>query len=193
MEEVGSYLDAFQNERFPSGEHFKEEYIDMRKAVVLFIAALLLAFAGAAWAQTETGQISGTVFDQLGNGVPKAKITIRNTGTGALRETASDDHGAFVVTNLVPAKYAVLTEAPGFTKLDQQIDLSPGGRVTLDIKLQIGKVSETIEVSAMSVSVNTENQTVGQLITAKDIVDLPLLTRNPYDLVGGAANVSSAD
>ena len=185
-------LSKMRDLEFLSGEHFKEEYIDMRKAVVLFIAALLLAFAGAARAQTETGQISGTVFDQQGNGVPKAKITIRNTGTGALRETASDDHGAFVVTNLLPAKYAVLTEAPGFTKLDQQIDLSPGGRVTLDIKLQIGKVSETIEVSAMSVSVNTENQTVGQLITAKDIVDLPLLTRNPYDLVGGAANVSSA-
>ena len=164
----------------------------MRIAVVLLIAALLLGFAGTAWAQTETGQISGTVLDQQGNGVPKAKITIRNTGTGALRETTADDHGAFIVTNLLPARYAVLTEAPGFTKLDQQVDLGPGGRVTLDIKLQIGNVSEIIEVSATSVSVNTENQTVGQLITAKDIIDLPLLTRNPYDLVGGAANVSSA-
>jgi outer membrane receptor protein involved in Fe transport len=164
----------------------------MRKVVVLFFAALLLAFAGTAWAQTETGQISGTVLDQQGNGVPKAKITIRNTGTGAIRETTSDEHGAFIVTNLLPARYSVLAEAAGFTKLDQQVDLPPGGRVTLDMKLQVGQVSETVEVSATSVSVNTENQTVSQLITAKDIVDLPLLTRNPYDLVGGVANVSSA-
>ena len=164
----------------------------MRKVVVLFFAALLLTFAGTAWAQTETGQISGTILDQQGNGVPKAKITIRNTGTGSLRETTSDDHGAFIVTNLLPARYAVLTEASGFRKVDQQVDLSPGGRITLDIKLEVGQVSETVEVSSTSVSVNTENQTVSQLITAKDIVDLPLLTRDPYDLVGGSANVSSA-
>ena len=141
----------------------------MRKAVVLFFAALLLAFAGTSWAQTETGQITGTVLDQQGNGVPKAKITVRNLGTGALREAGSDEHGAFVVTNLLPARYAVLVEAAGFTKLDQPVDLPPGGRVSLDLKLQVGQISQTIEVSAASLSINTENQTVGQLITAKDI------------------------
>src|SRR6266446_8134448 len=139
----------------------------MRKAVVLFFAALLFAFAGTAWAQTETGQISGTVLDQQGNGIPKAKITIRNLGTGALRETVSDDHGGFIVTSLLPARYAVLAEAPGFSKLDQQVDLAPGGRVALELKLQVGNISETIEVSATAVAVNTESQTLGQVIDAK--------------------------
>jgi len=69
----------------------------------------------------------GTVIDQQGNGIPKAKIIIRNLGTGALRETASDDHGGFIVTSLLPARYAVLAEAPGFTKLSEQVDLAPGG------------------------------------------------------------------
>lgn len=163
----------------------------MRKVVVLFFAALLLAFTGTAWAQTETGQITGTVLDQQGKAVPKAKIGIRNMGTNALRETTADDNGGFTFTNLLPARYVVLTEAQGFSKLSQQVDLAPGGRVSLDIRLEVGKVSETIEVSATAVSVNTEDPTVGQRITAKDIVDLPLLTRNPYDLVGGAANTSS--
>src|SRR5437588_12105336 len=62
----------------------------------------------------------------------------------------------------------------------------------MELKLQVGKMNETVEVSATAVAVNTENQTVGQLITSNDITNLPLLTRNPYDLVGGAANVSSA-
>src|SRR5882762_3047741 len=118
-------------------EHLKEGYTIMRKAVVLFFAALLLVFTGTAWAQTETGQISGTVLDQQGNGIPKAKIIIRNLGTGALRETASDDHGSFIVTSLLPARYAVLVEAPGFTKLNEQVDLAPGGRVALDLRLQV--------------------------------------------------------
>jgi outer membrane receptor protein involved in Fe transport len=164
----------------------------MRNTVVLLFIALLLAFNISTSAQTETGQISGTVLDQQGAAVPNAKIVVRNVGTGAVRETVSDDRGAFVVTNLLPATYSVLVEAPGFTKLDQRVDLPPGGRASVDAKLQLGKVSETIEVVESAARVNTEDQTVGQTISAKDIVDLPLLTRNPYDLVGGAANVSSA-
>ena len=163
----------------------------MRKTVVFIFGVLLLVFTGRAWAQTETGQISGTVADQQDNGVPKAKIVIRNLGTGALRETASDDHGFFVVTNLLPARYAVLVEAPGFTKLDQQVDLAPGGRVALDLKLQVGQITETIEVSATAVAVNTESQTLGTNIDTRSLESLPLLTRNPYDLIGTAGNVSS--
>jgi outer membrane receptor protein involved in Fe transport len=93
---------------------------------------------------------------------------------------------------LLPARYSVLAEAQGFAKLEQQVDLPPGGRVALELKLQVGKMNETVEVTATAVAVNTANQTVGQLITSNDIANLPLLTRNPYDLVGGAANVSSA-
>jgi len=164
----------------------------MRKTMVFIFASLMFFFSGKALAQTETGQISGTVLDPQNDAVPSAKITIRNTGTGALREAASDSHGAFIVTNLLPAKYSVMTEAQGFAKLEQQVDLPPGGRVALELKLQLGKVGETVEVSATALAVNTENQTVGQLITSNDLTNLPLLTRNPYDLVGGAANVSSA-
>src|SRR6266480_4227812 len=165
---------------------------DMRKMIPLILTSLMSFFPGKTWAQTETGQISGTVLDQQNNTVPNARIAVRNVGTGALRETASDDHGAFIVTNLLPARYSVLAEAQGFAKLEQQVDLPPGGRVALELKLQVGKVNETVEVTATAVAVNTANQTVGQLITSNDIANLPLLTRNPYDLVGGAANVSSA-
>ncbi|HKW62214.1 MAG TPA: carboxypeptidase regulatory-like domain-containing protein [Candidatus Acidoferrum sp.] len=164
----------------------------MQKTIVLILTSLMLFLSGRAWAQTETGQISGTVLDPQNNVVPNAKITVRNAGTGALRETTSDDHGVFIITNLLPAKYAVMAEAQGFAKLEQQVDLPPGGRVAMDLKLQVGKMGETIEVSATALAVNTENQTVGQLITSNDLTNLPLLTRNPYDLVGGAANVSSA-
>jgi len=164
----------------------------MRKMIPLILTSLMSFFPGKTWAQTETGQISGTVLEQQNNAIPNARIAVRNVGTGALRETTSDDHGAFIVTNLLPARYSVLAEAQGFAKLEQQVDLPPGGRVALELKLQVGKLNETIEVTATSVAVNTANQTVGQLITSNDITNLPLLTRNPYDLVGGAANVSSA-
>lgn len=163
----------------------------MRRVAFLFMT-LLLAFAVPCWAQTETGQISGIVLDQQGAGVPNAKIAVRNLGTGAVREVTADDHGGFVVTNLLPASYAVLVEAAGFTKLEQRVEVAPGARVALDLKLQVGKVTETIEVSASAITFNSENQTVGQEISAKDLQDLPLLTRNPYNLVGTVGNVSNA-
>ena len=97
----------------------------MRKMIPLILISLMSFFPGKAKAQTETGQISGTVLDQQNNTVPNARITVRNVGTGALRETASDDHGAFIVTNLLPARYSVLAEAQGFAKLEQQVDLPP--------------------------------------------------------------------
>src|SRR5437016_5796573 len=121
--------------RIRNRQHLKEEYANMRKALILTFVALLLAFTGTALAHTETCQISGTVLDQQGNGIPKANIIIRNLGTGALRETASDDLGGFVVTSLLPARSAVLAEAPGFTKLSEQVDLAPGGRVALELRL----------------------------------------------------------
>jgi hypothetical protein len=85
----------------------------MRKTMVFIFASLMFFLSGKALAQTETGQISGTVLDPQNNAVPNAKITIRNMGTGALREIASSDHGAFIVTNLLPAKYSVMAEAQG--------------------------------------------------------------------------------
>src|SRR5207249_2497316 len=97
-----------------------------------------------------------------------------NLGTGALREAGSDEHGAFVVTNLLPARYAVLVEAAGFTKLDQPVDLPPGGRVSLDLKLQVGQISQTIEVSAASLSINTEGQTV----PLDSVQEINVLTNN---------------
>jgi len=163
----------------------------MRKVAVMLLLALLVV-SGSALAQTETGQISGTVVDQQGAAVPKAKVVIRNVNTGAVREASSDEHGSFIVTNLLPADYAILVEAANFSKLEEKVSVPPGGKIALDLKLQLGKITETVEVSESAVSLNAETQTVGDELTSKELKDLPLLTRNPYDLVGTVGNVSSA-
>ncbi len=162
----------------------------MRKLVVLLFVAMLAGFASGAWAQTETAQISGTVMDQQGGGVPNAKIVVRNIGTGAVRDTTTDDHGFYTITNLLPATYSVQAEAPNFARTEQRVELNPGARLGLDIKLQVGKVTEIVEVSGSAIEVNTQTQTLGQVIDSKAIQDLPLLTRNPYNLVGTAGNTA---
>lgn len=156
--------------------------------VIVFVLSASIVLA-----QTETGQISGTVLDQQGGGVAKAKVTITNTATGAMREATTDDRGVFVVTNLLPTTYSVTVEAEGFTKREQRVAVGPGAKISVDMSLEVGNITQTVVVSELATSVNTESQTIGQIVSAREIEDLPLLTRNPYDLVGGVGNVSKAD
>src|SRR5260370_397861 len=169
----------------------------MRKAVVFIFAALLLVFTGRAWAQTETGQISGTVLDEQGNGVPRAKITIRNLGTSALREANSDDQGAFIVTNLLPATYAVMAEAPGFSNLEQHVGLdaapnndeftaSVGQTVPLDSVQEINIVTNNFtaeygRASAGVINVTTKSGTNDFHCTAYEFGRYAALAANPFD------------
>ncbi len=166
------------------------------KGIVFAFAVLLLlfGFTSAALAQTETGQIVGTVTDPSGAVVPNAKVTITNVGTGAERTTTTDDRGTYTATNLLPAVYSVTVEATGFAKTEKRVQVTVGARVALDFELQVGAAVQVVEVTAEAgVAVNTETQTVGQVIDSKKITELPTLTRNPYALALTAGNVSPAD
>src|SRR5712692_6748025 len=140
----------------------------MRKAVVLIFAALLLVLTGRAWAQTETGEISGVVTDPSGATVPKAKVTVSNAATGAARDTTTDDHGAYAVTHLLPSIYSVAVEAAGFSKMEQRIEVTVGAKVDLNFALTVGGAATTVEVIGSAVAqINTETQTLSQVIPSK--------------------------
>src|SRR5712692_1071689 len=166
----------------------------MRKAVVLIFAALLLVLTGRAWAQTETGQISGVVTDPSGATVPKAKVTVSSAATGAARDTTTDDHGAYTVTHLLPGIYTVAVEAAGFSKMEQRIEVTVGSKVDLNFGLTVGATATTVEVIGSAVAqINTETQTLGQVISAKEISDGLSLDANPYSFVSIAGNIADAD
>lgn len=152
-------------------------------------------FLGCAltWAQTETGQISGTVLDPTGAAVPQAKVTARSLATGAVRSTTTDESGTFVLPNLLPATYELTVEASGFATAKRQLAIAPGARIGVDISLEVGRAETVVTVAENLITVNTETQTLGQVITGKQIVELPTLTRNPYALVALAGNVSEDD
>jgi len=165
----------------------------MRKAVLIF-AALLLVLTGRAWAQTETGQISGVVTDPSGATVPKAKVTVSSAATGAARDTTTDDHGAYTVTHLLPGIYTVAVEAAGFSKMEQRIEVTVGSKVDLNFGLTVGATATTVEVIGSAVAqINTETQTLGQVISAKEISDGLSLDANPYSFVSIAGNIADAD
>lgn len=147
------------------------------------------------WAQAETAQITGTVFDATGAAIPKATVTVRNIDTGAIRTTVASDVGNYTVTNIQPGNYEITVTATGFSSFKQNIVLTVGAKVGLDAKLSVGTSATTVEVSevAAAVTVNTETQTLSQVLDTRAITELPTATRNPYSLVVSAGTVSEDD
>ena len=149
----------------------------------------------AAYAQIDTGQINGTVTDPSGAVVSKAQITERNIGTNATRSVTSASNGTYTFTNLSAAMYEITVMAPGFGSQVQQVEVTVGGHATLDAKLTVGQGAEKVTVTAASggTEVNTSTQELSQIIGTEQVAQLPSLTRNPYDFVGIAGNVSNGD
>jgi hypothetical protein len=156
----------------------------------------LLSFSASnAFPQAETGQIVGTVADPSGALVPRAKVTVRSVATGVERTGTSGDEGLFTFPNLQPEVYEVTVEAPGFSTLRQQAAVTVGMKVGLDLKLEIGKRDTVVEVTGANaaVTVNIESQTISQVLSTQQILELPTITRNPYLLIVTAGNVSEDD
>jgi outer membrane receptor protein involved in Fe transport len=161
-------------------------------AFLLF--GLLLLGASVAWAQTETGAITGTISDPTGARIPKATVTVREASTGTVRTSVSDDSGVYAITNLLPSAYVVTVEAAGMKKTSEHIELTVGQRLGLNFKMELGPATTTVEVSGGGVEqVNTETQQIGTEITSAEVMELPTLDRNPYSLVVTAAGVSEDD
>ena len=127
--------------------------------------------------------------------MPQAKITVRNVNTNAEQQSTTDGDGAFRVVGLVPGEYTVSAEAAGF----RRVTMSPqtvgvATPVRLDVKLEVGAVSEVVSVDTRATQINTEDAQLGQVL--RNISQLPLLSgnagRNPLTLVGLQPGVTLA-
>ena len=172
--------------------------INLGSKSALWMSALLcglLTFGALnAFPQAETGQIVGSVSDPSGASVPGAKVTVKSVATGTERSQTTSDVGAFTFPNLLPETYEVTVEAPGFTTVKQQTTVTVGMKIGLDLKLEVGKAETVVEVQATGVvAVNTETQTITQVLSTQQIPELPTITRNPYSLIVTSGNVSEDD
>ncbi len=160
---------------------------------ILSVLASFCLCASLALAQTETGQITGAVLDQSGAAIAGANLTLRSTKSGAIRNSTSTTTGNYSFTNLLPEEYELTATVPGFTTFKQRAVVTVGSAVALDVRLAIGSETQTVQVTETSTAVNTETQTLSTTVTEKEIQNLPSLTRNPYDFVAIAGNVSNGD
>ncbi|HEV2762688.1 MAG TPA: carboxypeptidase-like regulatory domain-containing protein, partial [Pyrinomonadaceae bacterium] len=175
-----------------------------RLALALVVAVLLWAQAPSpAFAQTGTSSVRGTVLDPQGNAVAGATVTLTSVGTGQTRTQTTTESGAYSFTAVPPGRYRVEAEATGFKKaVVETAEAAVDTPLDLDIRLEVGNVSETITVtSATEAPLNTSDATLGTPFESRRIEELPLNARNIVGLLslqpgvtrGGYVNGGRAD
>src|SRR5262249_15627409 len=156
-----------------------------RTLLAVLLAALPLA------ARTDTSSLEGRVTDPQGTAVAGAQIKLSNQATGAIRKIESGVSGSYLFTLIPPGRYDVETTAPGFrTFVDAGVPVSVASPARLDLHLEVGAVSERIEVSAVVSLLNTESAAQGTIIGDEKIQSLPLNGRQFIDLALLSPNVT---
>jgi hypothetical protein len=144
-------------------------------SVALLSATLLLS-------QGNTGNLLGTLTDASGAVVPGARVNLTNTRTGVQSSTLSDSLGNYIFNFLPPGVYRVDVEHPGFKKFSRDgIGLEMGRQLRIDVTLETGAVTETVNVEASTPLLETETGTLGATVENRQVVSLPTLGRNPQD------------
>ena len=166
----------------------------MKRLIFCLVAALIVfgLTAGNGWAQA-TAQISGTVRDQSGAVLPGVEVMVTQTDTGVARSAVSNETGTYVLSNLPIGPYRLEAGLPGFrTFVQTGIVLVVNSAPVINPVLQVGQVSEQVEVQANATLVETRATGVGELIDSQRVVELPLNGRQVTQLInlaGAAATV----
>ncbi|MGB8064482.1 MAG: TonB-dependent receptor [Candidatus Sulfotelmatobacter sp.] len=161
----------------------------MRKTIGVVVFLISVAVVG--FAQVDTGSLVGTVKDASGALLPNVTVTATNTDTGIATPTKTEQNGEYVITPLHIGRYSVLVEASGFQReIRKDIVLDVQQSIRLDFTLKVGSVSETMEVSGAPPLLETESASLGNVVTAETVEELPLNGRRYTDLAELTAGVS---
>lgn len=158
-----------------------KSYVVTRHAAAL-TAALFLVPPGL-FAQEFRSTISGLVSDPSGAPISAAQVTITEVNTGAKAQTISNSTGAYTAPFLQPGDYDIEVQSPGFkTSVRRAIHVGAGDHPVIEVALQVGDQVQTVSVTADAPIINSENSTVGQAITEREVENLPLNGRTPLTL-----------
>jgi hypothetical protein len=150
-----------------------------KRTIFLFVPASVL-LAGILFAQSFTAGIRGVVTDATGASVPRATVTVTEVDRNVQHRTVTDDEGRYVVTALPPGRYSLTVEASGFKKFVRSpFPLTVQQQATVDVQLEVGEVTSTVEVAAEAPLLNTTIANLGQVIENKYIISLPNIGRTP--------------
>ncbi len=145
-------------------------------------------------AQVAGGSLSGTMTDPSGSSIPNGEISIRDLATGLTRIVTSDAAGFYVAPNLLPGNYEIRATAPGFsTEVQTGITVTVGAKEVVNLTMQVGQTSQTIQVNADAPTVELESAAIGAVVNSNTVRELPLNGRSWTDLAVLEPGVVSAE
>jgi len=160
---------------------------------VLASLVVVLALCGTLIAQSDLSTVTGIVKDPSGSAVPNAKVTVRNEATGVERQVTTTDSGTFSATNLPSGFYTVTVETAGFKKFRTTANkLDASVPLAVDVTLEVGAVSDTVNVVANAQRIQTESATVGAVVEEAQVKNMMLNGRNPVLLAALKPGVRSS-
>jgi hypothetical protein len=167
----------------------------MHKNLVRFVRlvaiGLLVLAPGVGAAQDARGTISGTVVDASKSLVPGASVTATNIAMGTSMSAVTNQDGLFQIPYLIPGAYKVTVELAGFKKwVRETVDVRVADRLELEVALEVGGTVEEVTVSAETPLLDTTNGSLGNVVDARRIAELPTAHGDPYALIGLAAGVT---
>lgn len=155
----------------------------IRTGFGVFVVALTLCLCSQLFAGV-TASISGTVTDPSGAIIAGASVTATNVDTGVATTQATNSSGFYSFQSLTLGTYTMKVSQPGFKEYAQTgLVLDVNSALVVDVKLQVGAATEKVEVSSTALHVDTESTQMGEVITGKEMTDVPLVTRSYTDLL----------
>ncbi len=147
------------------------------------LGMLALALVVPARAQTPTGEISGVVVDPSGSAVPGVTITLTSAATNAVREVVTNSAGLYVIPSIQPGTYTLKAQISGFRVMERRdIEVQVGSSNRIPITLELGDLTETVEIRGGAPLIQSSNASIGTVIENRSIVELPLNGRNYLQL-----------
>src|SRR6476661_1927904 len=171
-----------QAERTPPKSILVRSLQKMRKTTMMLVGLLLTGLPG--FAQTISGSIAGRVVDAQGAVVPNASVTVTEPSKNLRVSSKTSAGGDFLVPGLLPGTYSIMVESNGFKKLPRSgITLNANDKLALgDLVLEVGAVTETVEVSAQAAVLQTESVERSATISGTQISNIEVNGRSPLDL-----------
>ena len=143
-----------------------------------WIVALVLSTATVCLAQSDTARLQGTVTDPQGGVVTGAAVVVTNVGTGRQSSVTTNELGYYSVSALPPGNYHVEVSQKGFRKVTRDLELQVAQLGVADFQLQLGDVTQVIEVNAGSPVINAQDSAIGEVVEGRQVAELPLNGRN---------------
>src|SRR5690349_5101025 len=164
---------------------------------LLFIACFLCVFALStsprAWAQVYSSSLTGVVTDPSGAAVPNAQAILTDEQKGFTYKAVTDTEGRYVLRNLPPGRYRLTVSAQGMRTHNQSgITLNVGENLSANVQFEVQGTTETVMVEAVAPLLQTQDASTGQLVNQKFINDLPLTSRNVFNLAQLSPGVTQA-